>query len=397
MKRTKKAVSIFLIYCFTFITFDFAIGKLYKIPWVMGYVEHPDVDFSLRPGSSGWFTREGESFVSINNIGSNDTKNRFNKSSNVLRIAIIGDSYVEALQVPTTKSFWYLLEEQLSNTCPRLDKKYEIIPLGVSGHGPVQYLKTLQTRAKDLNVDFNIVLFTPGNDIRNSSPQLELGSNRFSLNSKRSFISIESDDRLNIKEYKNSSMFLNIYRDIITENANLIEKSNILKLSIEFTARFKNWNASRTINQDQKNSTLDDSAIYLPDNRLTKSWKDAKLLTKKSVELMGKYSEISPVLAVIGTSSTQVTPNSKEVESLLGNLKVPDLKEPNRFFSNLFEENRIEYVDLLKYIEINENEEGIHGVAPNWGGHWNSKGHKLVSYVLSQELCPIISNLKIKN
>jgi hypothetical protein len=397
MNQTKKVIAIFLIYCFTYISFDFAIGKLYKIPWVMGYIEHPDVDFSLRPGSSGWFTREGESFVSINNIGSNDSKNRFNKSSDVLRIAVIGDSYVEALQVPTTKSFWYLLEEQLSNTCPRLDKKYEIVPLGVSGHGPVQYLKTLQTRAKDLNVDFNIVLFTPGNDIRNSSPQLELGSSRYSLISKRSFISIEADDRLIIKEYKNSSMLLKIYRNIITENANLIEKSNFLKLSIEFATRLKNWNTSRINNKDSSDPIFDESAIYLPDNRLTKSWKDAKLLTKKSVELIGKYSEKSPVFAVIGTSPTQVTPNSKEVESLLGNLKVPDLKEPNRFFSNLFKENQIEYLDLLKYIKINENEEGLHGVAPYWGGHWNSKGHKLVSNVLSQELCPIISKLKIEN
>ena len=391
MNKLKKISLLVLLYFAIFISFDIALGKIYKIPWVLGYAEHPNGDTYLRPGSSGWFTREGESFVKINNIGSNDVKDRNSKPHNVFRIAVIGDSYVEALQVPATQSFWYLLESELNKKCTLPNKSYELVPLGVSGHGPVQYLNTLQTRAKDLDVDLSVILFTTGNDIRNVSPELELGASGGSVNLSRTFLAISNDGTAKIEIMNDPSALSRIHK-YISANIKLIEQSNFLKLTYEFSARVKNWIATKQSNTNTPSGPYSDDSIYLPDERLTQSWRNAKFLTEKTIELIGGYSKIKPVVAVIGTNPSQVLPSSKKIEEISSDLNVPDLKEPNRFFSEILEKNQIQYVDLLKFIKING--EGIHGEAPNWGGHWNRNGHKLVSIVLSQEICPIIRNLE---
>ena len=391
MNKFRKISLLVLLYFAIFISFDIALGKIYKIPWVLGYAEHPNGDTYLRPGSSGWFTREGESFVNVNNIGSNDVKDRYVKSNGVFRIAVIGDSYVEALQVPATNSFWHLLETELNEKCTRPGETYELVPLGVSGHGPVQYLNTLRTRAKDLDVDLSIVLFTTGNYIRNTSPELEFGSSGGSAFLSKTFLSISDDGSATIDRITDLSVQSRLHK-YISANINLIEQSNFLKLAYEFSARIKNLRTTQQSNSNKPSDLYNDNSIYLPDQRLTESWRNAKFLTEKVIELIGDYNKIKPVVAVIGTNPSQVLPDLKKIEEISADLNVADLKEPNRFFSEILEKNQVPYIDLLKFLKING--EGIHGEAPNWGGHWNRNGHKLVSIVLSQEMCPILKNLE---
>ena len=62
----------------------------------------PDAErgWMLRPSKSGWFTQEGKAFVSINSAGLRDREHTVRKPPGVYRIAIVGDSYSEAMQVP---------------------------------------------------------------------------------------------------------------------------------------------------------------------------------------------------------------------------------------------------------------------------------------------------------
>jgi len=54
----------------------------------------------LRPGAEGWWSKEGGAYVRINNGGLRDREHAKAKPTNALRIAVLGDSYAEALQVP---------------------------------------------------------------------------------------------------------------------------------------------------------------------------------------------------------------------------------------------------------------------------------------------------------
>src|SRR6185295_3778210 len=69
--------------------------------------------YSLRPGMEGWYRKEGRSYVRINSDGLRDREHAKTKPADTLRIAILGDSYAEALQVPQEQAFWSVLENRL--------------------------------------------------------------------------------------------------------------------------------------------------------------------------------------------------------------------------------------------------------------------------------------------
>ena len=121
--------------------------------------------FALRPGAEGWFRGEGEAYIRINSEGLRDREHRKPKPANTLRLAILGDSYAEALQVSMEETFWAVLESELVK-CPYLSgRKVEVINFGVSGYGTAQELMTLRHKVWDYSPDIVILAFMTGNDL----------------------------------------------------------------------------------------------------------------------------------------------------------------------------------------------------------------------------------------
>src|SRR5438309_1056803 len=69
------------------------------------YEADETLGYRLIPGMSGWYTREGRSWVTINSDGFRDVEHTIEKPADVYRIAVIGDSYVEGLQVNREEMF----------------------------------------------------------------------------------------------------------------------------------------------------------------------------------------------------------------------------------------------------------------------------------------------------
>src|SRR5437762_1953744 len=69
----------------------------------------------LRPGAAGWNRTEGEAYVQINSQGLRDREHSLDKPPGVYRIAVLGDSYAEAMQVAIDEAFWSLLPAQLES------------------------------------------------------------------------------------------------------------------------------------------------------------------------------------------------------------------------------------------------------------------------------------------
>lgn len=67
----------------------------------------------------------------------------------VYRIVVIGDSYVEAAQVPLSRSFHKLVESDLNSgaAASGIRPRIEVIALGSSGTGQVEHFKVLRERA----------------------------------------------------------------------------------------------------------------------------------------------------------------------------------------------------------------------------------------------------------
>jgi hypothetical protein len=85
--------------------------------------------YALRPGVTGWYRKEGEAYVTINRDGLRDREHTKTKPSNTLRVAVLGDSYTEALQVPFESSFAQCSSGNCANVPARAGKEVEVINL----------------------------------------------------------------------------------------------------------------------------------------------------------------------------------------------------------------------------------------------------------------------------
>src|SRR6185437_4013403 len=74
----------------------------------------PTFGVALRPRAEGWYRKEGEAYIRINSDGLRDKEHAKAKPANTVRIAVLGDSFAEALQVPQENTFWAVMEERLA-------------------------------------------------------------------------------------------------------------------------------------------------------------------------------------------------------------------------------------------------------------------------------------------
>jgi len=100
--------------------------------------------WGLRPNTSGYYRREGASYVKVNGDGFRGPDFARPKPPGTIRIAVLGDSYTEAIQVPYEDTFASVAARVLAQ-CPLLKgKRVEALNFGVDGYGTAQELVTLR-------------------------------------------------------------------------------------------------------------------------------------------------------------------------------------------------------------------------------------------------------------
>src|SRR5205085_9563838 len=128
--------------------------------------------YALRPCMQGWYRKANEVYIKINCAGLRDRERSLQKPPDTYRIAIVGDSYAEALQVPLEDAFWSVLENKLQ-ACPAFNgRKVEVINFGVSGYGTAQELITLEQEVWAYQPDVVLLAVTTNNDITDNSRPL---------------------------------------------------------------------------------------------------------------------------------------------------------------------------------------------------------------------------------
>ena len=83
------------------------------------------------PGITRYLPQYGHD-VSFNSAGMRDREHAVGKEAGVFRILVLGDSFMEAFQVPFEASLPSLLEQALGQ---RTGKRVEVVNAGVSGWG----------------------------------------------------------------------------------------------------------------------------------------------------------------------------------------------------------------------------------------------------------------------
>lgn len=128
--------------------------------------------WALRPGFAGWVTAENKVWVQINSDGLRDRERRREKPAGTIRVAVLGDSYIQAVNVPIEKAFTSFLETRLASCAQPLGRQAEVINFGVSGYGTAQELLTYRHHAAAYHPDIVVLAMYLGNDIFNNSREL---------------------------------------------------------------------------------------------------------------------------------------------------------------------------------------------------------------------------------
>ena len=92
------------------------------------------------------------------------------KDPGVYRIAILGDSYVEGLQVEQDKHFVALAQADLNHSKAQPGRRFELMNFGRSGFTQTEELLVLKNEALEFSPDLVILFFFAPNDIMEVQP-----------------------------------------------------------------------------------------------------------------------------------------------------------------------------------------------------------------------------------
>lgn len=146
-------------------------------------VPDPVTGWSLQPNAEGrWFNPmyEYDQHIRINALGLRSPEEiGYDKPEGVYRILVLGDSFVEAMQVAQQETFSQRLAQML-NEAGALHEgapvRVEVVSAGVGGWGTDQQLLWLQHEGYKYDPDLIVLAFFAGNDFMNNYMPLELAN-----------------------------------------------------------------------------------------------------------------------------------------------------------------------------------------------------------------------------
>lgn len=341
--------------------------------------------FSLRPNTSGWWTREGKAFVKINSDGLRDKEYSKNKKSNIIRIALLGDSFAEARSIKLERTFWSLLEKNL-NTCKKdKQKKVEIINFGVTEYGTTQQYLTLIHHAWDYDPDIIILAFFSGNDIADNSKIL-------SKKKYRPYFIFENNKLVIDNSFRKSKPYLLLKSNFGQIIINLSNYSRVIQFLREIYVKnyFKKQNKVKNNIEKINEPGLSLHNLYNPSNP---SWQKAWNITEHVIRMINKnVKENKKEFILISLSnSLQVHPDADFREKNKKKLNIQDLFYPEKRIKLLGENEGFKVINLAEKLQkyAEKNKIFLHGFENNvmGEGHWNELGHKISSNIISKEFC----------
>lgn len=321
-----------------------------------------------KPGAEGWWMAEGLAYVVINNEGFRDRNHAVAKEPSVFRIAVLADSFSEALQMPQERTFWSILEQRLQS-CPVFAKRrVEVLNFGVSGYGTTQELLTYRKFARKYQPNIVLLTFFIGNDLRDNVRSLSepFGPGFVS----RPFYTISG----------NELVLDTRFRDVRKRWVRRYERLRIVKLVQMISAWFK-YRSWRIIDAR--------ALISPPDAEYERAWNvTEKVLHRLNTEVNADGGRL--IVATVSTSQ-QAEPDPVRREKGARESSIQDLFYSDKRLYRLSREAGFLMIPLaVAMSEIAERTKAyFHGFANTelGVGHWNARGHDVAGKILTRKIC----------
>jgi hypothetical protein len=360
-----------------------AIGEIalrlagYSVPSF--YRRDPVIGATLRPNAEGWWTREGRTYIRINSRGLRDREHALAKPADTVRIAVLGDSFAEALQVPIERTFWAVAEAMLRD-CRYLGKQdVEVINFGVSGYGPAQELLTLRQRVWDYDPDVVLLAVTTRNDVSDSSRALKL-----------------SDDIPYFTLANGQLVLDDSFRDVpaFRDQVSLSRRSAVwirdhsrVAQAVVFSGALAARTWARGLDLDGGSGL---ASYRTPRNAV---WQEAWAVTEALIGRIRDDVEARQKTFVVVTLSgpVQIDPDPQVRQAAMKKYGIDDFFYPDLRIRNFCERERIRVLTLAPPMRAfaETHRVQLHGSGRMAGrGHWNETGHRVAGEMIATWLCP---------
>lgn len=332
--------------------------------------------------------------VKFNGEGFRDVDHAVKKPKGVRRIIVLGDSYVEAMQVEFQQAFYSVLEKRLNTESGK--GTVEVINFGVSGFGVPQYYLALKHYGYKYDPDLVILAVTTGNDIRNAHPDLELDKYRpYYLFNEKGEMYLQPPQQQNTVSM---SILPSLVRNIVTllfPQSYIYVNQTIGPRIWAFRAQQKNANTAKPeaaksdaakTSPPRPEISIDTYVYGVP---YTKPWADAWKATLELIKMMKhELDERGAKLLVvtITDSDAQIDGSlQKQLDGLkVGNLQW-DAERPVKILDKFCRQQGIEFLPLLYGFrqEYRKTHEKFHFVGD---GHWTARSHELSASLLYDKI-----------
>jgi hypothetical protein len=332
----------------------------------------------LKPGKQGWYRTEGEAYLHINSLGYRDREHARVKPANTVRIAVLGDSFVEARQVALENTFWDRLGRKLQVCDAFNGKQIEVLSFGIAGYNTSQEYLTLQEDVLDFSPDIVLLAMFPSNDIPGNSPNFKV-TVAWRMPAPTHAI-------VNDQPILDTSFSRSIWRRMLYEMAHY---SRVVELINEARRRVQ-AQLSRSSAPDEVEVGATSYVYRQPESR---EWQNAWLVTESLLKKMNDLIRSKGARFVVTTipSGEQVDPTKHRTEELASRIGVDNLFYPDERITAIGSRLGFEVYALTRELQdITQRDKiYVHGFENTQlgFGHLNEAGHALVAQVLATKIC----------
>ena len=326
------------------------------------------------PGAKSVRQSNGRPWVEINSDGWRGPEVPLAAAPGTFRIALLGDSYIEAFEVPFEKTVGELLEGRLSAL---RGTPVEVLNFGHGGYGTTQELLTLQHEVWKYSPNLVLLAVTTGNDISDNSRRLK-GIDYVPYH-------VFQGDRLVLDtSFRQSEGYRS--RALWTQRLLVLIQHSRLAQLVNRVRR-----ASRRTGQRQANRTPGEEVgmrdeVHLPP--ATSEWEEAWRVTEALIRQMRDECRArgTPLAMVTLTRGIQVTPVPADKERFLRALGARDLYYAERRLAALGRQEGIPVFNLAPIMAEQAIRDRVyyHAHQDSLGvGHWSEAGHRAAADLIA--------------
>jgi len=399
-KRLAKALLVLVGFLIGAVVAEIAL-RIVGYSYPEFYKRDEALGVSLMPGAEGWYRKEGGAYVRINSEGLRDNEHSITKPAGTFRIALLGDSYCEALQLPLEKAFWSVMATRLDE-CHVFPRKVEVINFGVSGYGTAQELLTLREKVWQYSPDLVLLAVTTNNDVTDNSRELKKTDEVPYFIFKDSQLVLD-DSFKSSRNFRFGNSVLGRFGHWWRVHSRLVEAA--IQGHRGFKVLLASWRAKSPVTSPANNNTTAqgqpdlfaradelgaDNLVYLEPNNPV--WNDAWRVTEGLIGLMrddvAKHG--ARFLLVTLSNGPQVIPDPNWRAGFAKRLGVKDLLYPDYRLKAFGDRENIPVINLAPELQVyaDNNKVFLHGFGENLGnGHWNAAGHRVAGELLAKKIC----------